>query len=200
MRITTCLFALAFRDNMPTELKLITFVVASAGIIYVSHASLRSLGSHGFYRFFAWEAILALVLLNLDDWFDEPFSLTQIVSWLCLCLSLFLVIHGVQLLRMVGKPDEGRDDTSLIGMEKTTTLVTVGAYRYIRHPLYSSLLFLAWGVFLKSPSWLGGGLAIAATAFLTAAAKVEEDENTHYFGAAYREYMKQTKMFIPFLF
>jgi protein-S-isoprenylcysteine O-methyltransferase Ste14 len=185
---------------MPTELKLIIFVVASAGIIYVSRASLRSLGSHGFYRFFAWEAILALVLRNLDYWFHEPFSLTQIVSWLCLCLSLFLVIHGIQLLRMIGKPDFRRNDTSLIGMEKTTTLVTVGAYRYIRHPLYSSLLFLAWGVFLKSPSWLGGSLAIAATAFLTATAKVEETENTHYFGSAYREYMKQTKMFIPFLF
>jgi protein-S-isoprenylcysteine O-methyltransferase Ste14 len=71
---------------------------------------------------------------------------------------------------------------------------------FIPYPLYSSLLFLAWGVLLKSPSWLGAGLAIAATAFLTAAAKVEEDENTRYFGAAYREYMKQTKMFIPFLF
>jgi protein-S-isoprenylcysteine O-methyltransferase Ste14 len=185
---------------MSTELKLIFFVVASAGIIYFSRASLRSLGSHGFYRFFAWEAILALVLLNLDDWFYEPFRLTQIVSWLCLCLSLFLVIHGFQLLRMVGKPNDRRNDTSLLGVEKTTTLVTMGAYRYIRHPLYSSLLFLAWGAFLKSSSWLGGGLAIAATAFLTATAKVEETEDTRYFGAAYREYMKQTKMFIPFLF
>ena len=185
---------------MSTELKLIFFVVASAGIIYVSRASLRSLGSHGFYRFFAWEAILALVLLNLDDWFYGPFRLTQIVSWLCLCLSLFLVIHGFQLLRMVGKPDDRRNDTSLLGVEKTTTLVTMGAYRYIRHPLYSSLLFLAWGAFLKSPSWPGGGLAIAATAFLRATAKVEEAENTRYFGSAYREYMKQTKMFIPFLF
>jgi protein-S-isoprenylcysteine O-methyltransferase Ste14 len=185
---------------MPTELKLIIFVVASAGIIYVSRASLRSLGSHGFYRFFAWETILALFLLNLDYWFYEPFRLTQIVSWLCLCLSLFLVIHGFQLLRMIGKPDDRRDDVSLIEMEKTTTLITVGAYRYIRHPLYSSLLFLAWGVFLKSPSWLGGGLAVAATAFLRATAKVEEAENTRYFGSAYREYMKQTKMFIPFLF
>ena len=185
---------------MPTELKLIVFVVVSAGILYVSRASLRSFGFHGFYRFFAWEAILALVLLNLDYWFYEPFRLTQIVSWLCLCLSLFLVIHGFQLLRMMGKPDDRRDDVSLIGMEKTTTLVTVGAYRYIRHPLYSSLLFLAWGVFLKSPSWPGGSLAVAATAFLRATAKVEEAENTRYFGSAYREYMKKTKMFIPFLF
>jgi protein-S-isoprenylcysteine O-methyltransferase Ste14 len=107
---------------------------------------------------------------------------------------------SVQLLRMIGKPDDRRSDMSLLGVEKTTTLVIVGAYRYIRHPLYSSLLFLAWGVFLKSPSWPGGSLAIAATAFLTATAKVEESENIRYFGSAYREYMKQTKMFIPFLF
>jgi len=35
---------------------------------------------------------------------------------------------------------------------------------------------------------------------LMATAKVEEVENTRFFGAAYQTYMKQTKMFIPFLF
>jgi protein-S-isoprenylcysteine O-methyltransferase Ste14 len=50
-------------------------------------------------------------------------------------------------------------------IEKTTILVTTGAYRYIRHPLYSSLLFLAWGIFFKAPSWPGGLLALAATFF-----------------------------------
>ncbi|NIQ77767.1 MAG: isoprenylcysteine carboxylmethyltransferase family protein, partial [Anaerolineae bacterium] len=67
------------------------------------------------------------------------------------------------------------------------------------HPLYSSLLLLTWGVFLKNPSWAGCGLALGATAFLLATAKVEEAENVRYFGAAYRTYMRQTKMFIPFL-
>ena len=36
--------------------------------------------------------------------------------------------------------------------ESTTTLVTAGAYRYIRHPLYESGLMLAWGAALKAPS------------------------------------------------
>jgi protein-S-isoprenylcysteine O-methyltransferase Ste14 len=88
----------------------------------------------------------------------------------------------------------------LVAFEKTTALVTTGAYSYIRHPLYSSLLFLAWGIFFKDPSWLGGLLALGATLFLVATARVEEAENLRFFGEAYREYMKQTGMFVPFLF
>jgi protein-S-isoprenylcysteine O-methyltransferase Ste14 len=56
------------------------------------------------------------------------------------------------------------------------------------------------GIFVKQPSWLGGLLALAATIFLLLTARVEEDENIRYFGTAYQDYMKQTKMFIPYLF
>jgi protein-S-isoprenylcysteine O-methyltransferase Ste14 len=166
----------------------------------VSRASLTVPRSHGFYRFFAWEAILALALLNIDVWFREPFSWHQLISWPLLAISAFLVIAGMRLLSQMGKPDVQRDDVPLVAFEKTTTLVTAGIYRYIRHPLYSSLLFLAWGIFFKGPSWPGGLLALAATLFLVAAARVEEAENVRFFGEAYREYMKQTKMFVPFLF
>jgi protein-S-isoprenylcysteine O-methyltransferase Ste14 len=185
---------------MLPELKLITFVVASFGLAWASRGSLRDVRSHGFYRFFAWEAIVALILINLDDWYYKPFSAHQIVAWLLLFVSAFLVIHGVQLLRTVGKPDSQRKDPALLGMEKTTELVTVGAYRYIRHPLYSSLLFLAWGAFFKHPAWIGLSLASLATLLLSVTAKIEEAENMRYFGEAYEIYMRQTKMFVPFLF
>jgi len=85
------------------------------------------------------------------------------------------------------------------GIENTTTLVRSGAYKYIRHPLYSSLLLFSWGVFFKDPSLLGGVLLLAISAFLIATARVEEVENLHKFGADYANYMKTTKMFIPFL-
>ncbi len=78
-------------------------------------------------------------------------------------------------------------------------LVTGGTYRFIRHPMYSSLLFLAWGAFLKAFSWSGGLAATVATLSLIATAKVEERENVRYFGAAYAEYIKRSKMFVPFL-
>lgn len=186
---------------MSDLLKLIIFLGASAGFVYLSRESLRNPRSHGFYRFFAFETIAALVLLNLDYWFYEPFSLHQIISWVLLTVSLFLAVHGFLLLGLVGRPGRERnDDPTLIGIEKTSELVMVGAYRYIRHPLYSSGLIGSWGVFFKQPSWFCFYLAVITTLFWTVTAKIEEAENMRFFGAAYQSYIKKTRMFIPFFF
>ncbi len=180
-------------------LVLFVFLVGSAVIVYVSRASLLGPRSHGFYRFFAWETILALTVLNLDHWFYNPFAWYQLVSWFLLIVSLFLVIHSVRLLKQMGKQNAQRDDAPMLEFEKTTSIVTAGVYRYIRHPLYSSLLFLAWGVACKSPGWLNMLLALIATVFLVATARAEEAENIRFFGPAYQEYMQHTRMFIPFV-
>ncbi len=110
-------------------------------------------------------------------------------------------VYGVHLLRTQGKPDARRPhDAPLLWIEKTTQLVTTGVFKYIRHPLYSSLLLLAWGVFFKRPSWVGVGAVLGATVLLLATAKVEEVENIRYFGAEYRAYMQHSKMFVPLVF
>jgi len=186
---------------MQTTFKLGIFVIASAGMVRVSRAPLRSFRFHGFYRFFAWEALLVLVLLNLDvgHWIYKPSGLRQIIAESCVAVSLFLAIHGFLLLRTAGKPDNRRADPTLFWIEKTTVLVKVGAYKRIRHPLITSLLFLTWGVFMKAPSWTAGALATIVTMTLIMAAKVEESENREFFGAPYGDYMRRTKMFIPFL-
>jgi protein-S-isoprenylcysteine O-methyltransferase Ste14 len=180
--------------------RLLVFSVVSAFFIYVSRKSLFRPHSHGFYRFFAWELILALVLLNAPNWTRDPFSFWQLVSWLLLLYSIFLVVHGVYLLKVIGKPNQDRSDAELLAFEKTSCLVTVGAYKYIRHPLYSSLLFLAWGAFFKHPSLLGLLLVLAASLFLVLTAKKDEAECLKHFGNAYQTYMLGTKKFIPFLF
>ncbi len=97
----------------------IIFVVASVGIIYVSRASLGVPCSHGFYRFFAWEFLLALFLLNMRKWFDDPFAPHQIVSWMLLLVSIPLVVFGVVLLQRLGKPDGKRNDAPMLELEKT---------------------------------------------------------------------------------
>jgi protein-S-isoprenylcysteine O-methyltransferase Ste14 len=181
--------------------KTITFSLGTFLLVYISRASLRQPRSHGFYRFFAWEAILALFLLNVNFWFRDPFAWYQIIAWTLLFGCIVPLVFGVQALRTRGKPTENREgDPSLLAFEKTTALVTTGIYRYIRHPLYSSLLLLAWGIFFKSPSWSGGILVIIATVFLALTAKADEAECTKFFGTAYQDYMKTTRMFIPFLF
>ena len=173
-------------------LRIVFFVFMSAGIFYYSWPSLSDPRSHGFYRFFAFEAILILFLLNVSHWFDNILAVHQIISWILLASSLILVIHGLHLLRKIGEPEDS--------IEATTVLVRQGAYKYIRHPLYSSLLLLAWGIFFKEPSFWGGLLTMIATSALVATAKVEEEENLEKFGQAYADNMKTTKRFIPFLY
>ena len=182
-------------------IRYLAFAIGSVVLVTLSRKTLTHLRSHGFYRFFAWECILALIILNFPYWEINPFAPHQLISWLFLAISIFLVIHGVRLLKLIGKPSENRPDTELLAFEKTTQLVTVGAYKYIRHPLYSSLLFLAWGVFFKQPASLPGLLlALTASFFLLLTAKSDESECLLHFGDAYQVYMLGTKRFIPFLF
>jgi protein-S-isoprenylcysteine O-methyltransferase Ste14 len=181
--------------------KLITFTLATAALVFISRASLRRPGSHGFYRFLAWETILALFLLNVEKWFVDPLSWNQLIAWTLLIASLFPLGFGVRSLRTSGQPtDERVGDPSLLGFEKTTQLVTTGIFAYIRHPLYSSLLLLAWGIFFKSPGLPGGLLVGLATLLLTATARADERECLEFFGEEYRHFMGTTKRFIPFLF
>lgn len=170
-------------------------------ITAVSWKSLRAPRSHGFYRFFAWECILVLFLLNVNYWFVDPFAWHQLIAWALLLISFVPLGYGIHFLRTRGKPAARREgDNSLLAFEKTTSLVTTGIYKYIRHPLYSSLLLLAWGIFFKLPSLTGITLAAVTSVFLFATAKADEAECVQFFGSAYQDYMQHTKMFIPFLF
>lgn len=171
--------------------KILIFIFLSVLLTLYSWNSLKSFRNHGFFRFFAFEGILILILLNSAFWFHDPFSFRQILSWILLLTSFFLAVHGFYLLRNLGKPKQNLEDT--------TALVKVGAYQYIRHPLYSSLLVGAWGVFLKDISIVSILLVLLTTGFLFATAKVEEAENLYKFGEKYADYIKASKMFIPFL-
>lgn len=180
--------------------KIIFLGLGTGLILWYSRTSLINWRSHGFYRFFAWELILILICVNIDFWIKDPLAIHQLIAWFLLIISLVWIIWGVRMMRKIGKPDETRtDDPTLLGIEKTSQLVTVGIFKYIRNPLYSSLLFLNWGAFFKHPSWIGLCLAIPASLFLFITAKIEERENINFFGEPYREYMKKSKMFIPYL-
>ena len=181
-------------------MEIILFALGTIGLVIVSHKPLRNPRSHGFYRYFAWEILWVLFLLNVGGWFTDPLAWHQLASWALLIVSLALVILGLRLLRQAGKQDVARRDPALLGLEKTSRLVTSGLYRYIRHPMYSSLLFLGWGIFFKSPSWPDAGLVLLSTAFLYVTARIEERENISYFGEEYVSYMRHSKMFVPYVF
>lgn len=178
----------------------ILFGILSVPLVFISRKTLAEVKSHGFYRFFSWECMLWLLISNLKYWFSDPFCIRQLISWLFLFISLYLIVAGVILLKKRGKPIQTRDEKRLYPFEKTSELIDTGIYKYIRHPLYASLLFLTWGILLKQITILLFLISVISTIFLFLTAIFDEKECLEYFGEKYNGYMKRTKRFIPFIF
>lgn len=169
-------------------------IAGSIALVWLSRKALRKPKSHGYYRFIAVEFILLLMVLNRHPLGD------QTIAEILLLLSAALVILGYSALRRFGNAGAGRIDDSLFAFEKTTTLVTGQIFRYIRHPMYTSLMSLAWGFCFRDLSLLAISLAGMASVFLLLTARADERECLAYFGDPYADYMKNTRRFVPWLF
>jgi protein-S-isoprenylcysteine O-methyltransferase Ste14 len=158
-------------------------------IVFSWFFSIKEKRYHGVTRFFVFESILVLLLLNYRVWFRDPFSLHQIISWILLFGSIYPGLAGYLLLKRKGKSEQS--------FENTTALVKSGIYKYIRHPLYCSLFLLGSGIMFKDTGNLQliiGAINLVAI-YLTS--RIEEKEMLSRFGDSYRQYMGETKMFIP---
>lgn len=83
---------------------------------------------------------------------------------------------------------------------KKQELVTSGIYKYVRHPIYAGLFLALVGVEILAHSYL---VIPAGVLFVIGAykqSKKEEDLLTKHFGSKYTNYVKKSKMFIPFLY
>ncbi len=160
-------------------------------ILFSWFLSLRYKRYHGIARFFAFESVFILLLLNYRVWFINPFSPPQLVSWILLMLSIYIVMTGYLLLKSKGKPDRN--------FENTSKLVKSGIYRYIRHPLYLSIFLLGTGIMLKDPRPAQLYLSLINLVAVYITARIEEKEMIRKFGNDYLEYIKETKMFIPYI-
>ncbi len=155
-------------------------------------SAIREKRYYGYPRFFAFESVLVLVLLNLPVWFHDPFSLPQIISGAFLVASILVVAAGFLGLWIHGRP-QGRN------FEKTTRLVDRGIFRFIRHPMYASLIYLGIGVFLKGMRPVTAAVMAVNLAACWITALMEEREMKGKFGDEYLALMKKTKRFVPFL-
>jgi protein-S-isoprenylcysteine O-methyltransferase Ste14 len=180
------------------EIRVVLFIVSAVGLAVISRRTLLRFRSHGFFRFIAWEAIAALIIWNLPYWISEPTSPRQVLSWIILFASLYVLWEGASRLRSAGR-SSSREDDGLYAFERTSELITSGIYHYIRHPLYASLLYLAWGAYLKEIGVVSTTLVVLATASLGATARADERECLRHFGDQYRQYMRGTKLFLPFV-
>jgi protein-S-isoprenylcysteine O-methyltransferase Ste14 len=172
-----------------------SFIALVSGTLFIVlfswFLSIKYKRYHGIARFFAFESVFILVMMNYSIWFLNPFSFIQVLSWVILILSAYIVITGYLLLKRKGKPS--------INFENTSMLVKSGIYGYIRHPLYLSIFLFGTGVMLKDPGPAQLVLGVINLIAVWVTAKIEEKEMVGKFGDEYLTYMKETKMFIPFI-
>lgn len=108
---------------------------------------------------------------------------------MCVCGILFAVWARVNIGRNWGQP---------MSLKEQPELVATGPYAYVRHPIYSGILLALLGTAL-----VGSGVCFLLFIFffiyLIYSAKTEERLLLQQFPDSYPEYMKRTKMLIPFV-
>jgi len=83
-------------------------------------------------------------------------------------------------------------------IKENASLITTGAYRYIRHPMYFSVLVMMLGVVVSKPTLLS--LFIYVLLVVTLFLKAQKEETLWMEQSSeYKNYMQQTKKIIPFI-
>lgn len=74
---------------------------------------------------------------------------------------------------------------------ETKTLVDIGIYAVVRHPIYISFMFYVMGLILISQHWLSLILGIPIILFFYQFMRMEEKSNIEKFGDDYKQYMQK---------
>jgi protein-S-isoprenylcysteine O-methyltransferase Ste14 len=116
------------------------------------------------------------------------------------CIGLLLAVLGV-LLRFTAINALGKFFTYELRVDPEQQLIQGGPYRYVRHPGYAGVLLLLAGLPLIFQNWYGFiWLGVVCSSFMLVRVPQEESLLLEAFGDLYREYMKRTKRFIPFIY
>lgn len=125
------------------------------------------------------------------------------ISWhpiLIFGFGIALMVIGVvfrwYVIRVLGKYFSVQ-----LGVQPGQTVMKEGPYRWIRHPSYTGSLITMLGLGLAFTNWLClVSVPLIVLIGYSYRANVEERMLVTALGDPYREYMKNTKRFIPFVY
>ena len=124
-----------------------------------------------------------------------PMEFSPLKILLMVCGAL-LVIAGCAV-NVKGRLDLGKNWGNQIKIYGDHTFVTGGMYRFVRHPLYASLVWMFLGAGLIYQNWLALLAALFVfIPFMRYRASQEEELLTKEF-TAYAEYQRKVGMFFP---
>ena len=143
--------------------------------------------------FNALAAVATLVYLVAPQWMSwSALPLPPWLRWLGLVaglvtIALFLWSHHAL----------GQNWSTSVGTKEQHSLVTSGPYRWVRHPMYTTIFGWALAFFLLSANWFVGATWLALIIAAASRASQEEAALIETFGAEYRVYMQRTGRFLP---
>ena len=125
------------------------------------------------------------------------------IAWhpiLIFSLGITLMVIGVAF-RWYSIHLLGKYFSVQLAVQPGQTVMKDGPYRWIRHPSYTGSLITMLGLGMAFTNWLCL-VSVPLIVFIgfNYRANVEERMLTNALGDSYREYMKGTKRFIPFIY
>ncbi|MBI1922245.1 MAG: isoprenylcysteine carboxylmethyltransferase family protein [Geobacter sp.] len=154
-------------------------------------------GSRGEWYLVVQAALFLLVIFGPRSWPGVP-EWGARYGWLASVVGGTVFLAG-SLLAAAGALKLGRKLTPLPKPRDNAELVVTGAYRIVRHPIYSGLAFMAfgWGVWLHS--WLVIGYALLLFIFFDIKSRREERWLMDKF-PEYSAYRRRVYKLIPFIY
>ncbi len=135
-----------------------------------------------------WQYSLLMAFLLCGPWFSQ-----HIVGLLVQIAGIFLGTWAIWTMR--------RSRLNITPcVRKGSNLIQNGPYRFLRHPMYLSILLFFSPLLAESPSYLRVVSFIALIPGLLIKLNFEEKRLLEHFGLHYSLYMNKTWKFIPFVY
>lgn len=128
---------------------------------------------------------------GMSEWSPPLLLISPVAGTLLFVSGAILAIAGVMSL--------GRNLTPLPAPKSSATLIVTGAYRLVRHPIYSGIIFMAFGWGLWVNSLLTIGYALLLFIFFDVKSRYEECLLEEKF-PEYSSYRKRVKKLLPFMY
>lgn len=136
-----------------------------------------------------------LVYLINPQWMAwSKIGLLESIRWLGVGIGVLCVAGIYWLFSSIGNNISPTSAT-----RKQHILVTSGPYRWVRHPLYTvgASMFVSFG--MMADNWFIAVLGVLTFILMAIRTPKEEANLIEKFGDEYREYMKTTGRFLPYL-
>lgn len=145
-------------------------------------------------RIFSWLMLISsLAYVIVPDWMSwaalpMPVWLRWVGAGLAIVtVPLFLWVHHAL----------GKNWSISVAIKEEHALVTTGPYRWVRHPMYTTIFVWGLAFFLLSANWIIGMAFLGTNIVAAARADKEEAALTEEFGDQYHAYMQRTGRFLP---